>query len=164
MWACETTHCFAGPSSARRLGVEALTSAESGRSCVQVNGGEWDHKLLFSVPTDHPEVQRLEGRYKRSAALALPQPICRLPVCWPCSRAGMASPPGGCAPSRATARGLPLCQAECSAFGYVPCQQYLPLTVYWPACSQGGLKKDMLVELANQSVAMVVEITGRCCS
>eukprot|EP00891_Asterochloris_glomerata_P005223 jgi/Astpho2/5223/Aster-04799 len=56
---------------------------------LQVNGGEWDHKLLFSVPTDHPEVQRLEGRYK----------------------------------------------------------------------SQGGLKKDMLVELANQSVAMVVEMT-----
>ena len=70
-------------------------------SCVQVNGGEWDPKLLFSVPNDHPEVLRLEGRYKRSAVLALPQPLqaaCLL--AYVVGRAGMASPPDGCAASR----------------------------------------------------------------
>ncbi len=132
--------------------------------CVQVNGGKWDHKLLFSVPTDHPEVQRLEGRYKRSAARALPQPICRLPVCWPCSRAGMASPPGGCAPSRLQLVACLSARLSVVHSAMSHASSICPFTVYWPACSQGGLKKDMLVELANQSVAMVVEMTGRCCS
>lgn len=31
----------------------------------QASGGEWRQELLFSVPIDHPEVQRLQGRYKK---------------------------------------------------------------------------------------------------
>jgi hypothetical protein len=32
---------------------------------TQASGGEWQRELLFSVPKDHPEVLRLEGRYKK---------------------------------------------------------------------------------------------------
>eukprot|EP00983_Pelagomonas_calceolata_P075912 1153215-Pelagomonas_calceolata.AAC.4 len=28
-------------------------------------GGEWKADLLFAVPRDHPEMQRLEGKYKK---------------------------------------------------------------------------------------------------
>lgn len=31
----------------------------------QVEGDEWNPELLFKVPWDHPEVERLKGRYKK---------------------------------------------------------------------------------------------------
>ncbi len=31
----------------------------------QASGGEWNKDLLFNVPRQHEEVQRLEGRYKK---------------------------------------------------------------------------------------------------
>jgi hypothetical protein len=31
----------------------------------QAQGGEWNRDLLFKVPADHPEVARLQGRYKK---------------------------------------------------------------------------------------------------
>lgn len=36
---------------------------------VQATGGEWKRELLFSVPLDHPEVERLQGRYKKWVGL-----------------------------------------------------------------------------------------------
>lgn len=32
---------------------------------LQISGGDWKEELLFTVPRDHPEVERLEGRYKK---------------------------------------------------------------------------------------------------
>jgi hypothetical protein len=34
-------------------------------SSLQISGGEWQRDLLFVVPRDHPEIERLEGRYKK---------------------------------------------------------------------------------------------------
>lgn len=34
-------------------------------SVLQIAGGDWKQELLFTVPRDHPEVERLEGRYKK---------------------------------------------------------------------------------------------------
>ena len=31
---------------------------------VSVSGEEWNPELLFEVPLEHPEIQRLERRYK----------------------------------------------------------------------------------------------------
>lgn len=68
---------------------EAVRGMAVGQKTVlEAAGGEWKQELLFSVPPDHPEVQRLQGRYK----------------------------------------------------------------------SQGGLKEGMLVELANNNMAMVISV------
>jgi hypothetical protein len=32
---------------------------------MQAVGEPWNPDLLFEVPRDHPEIQRLEGRYKK---------------------------------------------------------------------------------------------------
>jgi hypothetical protein len=32
---------------------------------LQLQGGEWQKELLFVVPREHPEIERLEGRYKK---------------------------------------------------------------------------------------------------
>jgi hypothetical protein len=32
---------------------------------IELSGGDWRPELLFAVPRDHPEVERLEGRYKK---------------------------------------------------------------------------------------------------
>lgn len=32
---------------------------------MQADGGEWKEDLLFKVPMDHPEIQRMANRYKR---------------------------------------------------------------------------------------------------
>uniref|UniRef100_A0A383V445 peptidylprolyl isomerase n=1 Tax=Tetradesmus obliquus TaxID=3088 RepID=A0A383V445_TETOB len=37
---------------------------------LQMSGPEWQSELLFSVPRDHPEIERLEGRYKNLGGLA----------------------------------------------------------------------------------------------
>lgn len=37
---------------------------------MEASGGEWRRELLFAVPRDHPEVLRLEGRYKNHGGLA----------------------------------------------------------------------------------------------
>jgi hypothetical protein len=34
---------------------------------LELSGGDWRPELLFTVPRDHPEVERLEGRYKKCA-------------------------------------------------------------------------------------------------
>ena len=47
----------------RGLAVGETTSLEA-------EGGEWDPSLLFTVPADHPEVERLAGRYKNVGGLA----------------------------------------------------------------------------------------------
>ena len=36
---------------------------------IEAEGGEWDKELLFTVPREHPEVTRLEGRYKNHGGL-----------------------------------------------------------------------------------------------
>lgn len=36
---------------------------------MQADGGEWKEELLFKVPMDHPEIQRMANRYKRCALL-----------------------------------------------------------------------------------------------
>lgn len=37
-----------------------------GQAClVQAEGGEWKQELLFVVPRDHEEIERLENRYKK---------------------------------------------------------------------------------------------------
>lgn len=36
---------------------------------IQAEGGEWKQELMFRVPRDHPEIQRLEGRYKNQGGL-----------------------------------------------------------------------------------------------
>ena len=32
---------------------------------LQAEGGEWKPELLFMVPREHEEIQRLEGRYNK---------------------------------------------------------------------------------------------------
>ncbi|KAL6766317.1 FKB16G [Auxenochlorella protothecoides x Auxenochlorella symbiontica] len=34
------------------------------KTSIQVEGAEWNPELLFRVPWDHPEMERLKGRYK----------------------------------------------------------------------------------------------------
>ncbi|KAF6265583.1 hypothetical protein COO60DRAFT_863334 [Scenedesmus sp. NREL 46B-D3] len=36
---------------------------------LQISGGEWQKELLFVVPREHPEIERLEGRYKNLGGL-----------------------------------------------------------------------------------------------
>jgi FKBP-type peptidyl-prolyl cis-trans isomerase 2 len=36
---------------------------------LSLQGGEYDPGLVFKVPTDHPEIQRLQGRYKAYAVI-----------------------------------------------------------------------------------------------
>ncbi|GLC44504.1 hypothetical protein PLESTB_000066100 [Pleodorina starrii] len=50
---------------------EAVRGMAVGQTTVlEASGGEWRRELLFAVPRDHPEVQRLEGRYKNQGGLA----------------------------------------------------------------------------------------------
>ncbi|KAL6766316.1 FKB16G [Auxenochlorella protothecoides x Auxenochlorella symbiontica] len=49
--------------------IEAFDSAVRGmavgdKTSIQVEGAEWNPELLFRVPWDHPEMERLKGRYK----------------------------------------------------------------------------------------------------
>jgi hypothetical protein len=34
-------------------------------AALQAQGGKWNRDLLFTVPRSHPEIERLEGRYKK---------------------------------------------------------------------------------------------------
>lgn len=36
---------------------------------MQADGGPWDPNLLFNVPINHQEVERLQGRYKNVGGL-----------------------------------------------------------------------------------------------
>lgn len=36
---------------------------------MQASGGEWNQDLLFKIPREHEEIQRLEGRYKSQGGL-----------------------------------------------------------------------------------------------
>ncbi|KAG2434187.1 hypothetical protein HXX76_007913 [Chlamydomonas incerta] len=50
---------------------EAVRGMAVGQTTVlEASGGEWKRELLFAVPRDHPEVARLEGRYKNHGGLA----------------------------------------------------------------------------------------------
>jgi hypothetical protein len=33
--------------------------------CLQLSGGDWRPELLFEVPREHEEMQRLDQRYKK---------------------------------------------------------------------------------------------------
>ncbi|DBA84373.1 TPA: hypothetical protein ACH3X2_006223 [Trebouxia sp. C0005] len=44
-------------------GVRGLRIGE--KTYLEASGGEWNKDLLFNVPRQHEEVQRLEGRYKK---------------------------------------------------------------------------------------------------
>ena len=39
------------------------------KTILEAVGGEWNQELLFYVPHDHPEVERLQGRYKNQGGL-----------------------------------------------------------------------------------------------
>lgn len=39
------------------------------QSAVELASPAWNPELLFDVPLDHPEVERLEGRYKSQGGL-----------------------------------------------------------------------------------------------
>ena len=36
---------------------------------MKASGGEWNGDLMFNVPRDHQEIQRLEGRYKNQGGV-----------------------------------------------------------------------------------------------
>ena len=36
---------------------------------LQLEGGPWQEELLFKVPRSHPEIQKLEGRYKKQGGV-----------------------------------------------------------------------------------------------
>ena len=38
---------------------------------MTADGGEWDSNLMFEVPLDHEEVQRLAGRYQKCVTFCL---------------------------------------------------------------------------------------------
>ena len=42
-----------------------ISFAELHYHSAKASGGEWNKELLFVVPIDHPEIQRLQGRYKK---------------------------------------------------------------------------------------------------
>jgi len=43
--------------------------AEGQTTVIEASGGKWQRELLFDVPRSHPEVERLEGRYKNHGGL-----------------------------------------------------------------------------------------------
>ncbi|EFN56844.1 hypothetical protein CHLNCDRAFT_144428 [Chlorella variabilis] len=43
--------------------------AVGGATRVKAEGGEWKDELMFKVPREHPEVERLEGRYKNQGGV-----------------------------------------------------------------------------------------------
>lgn len=47
------------------LQMAQMLSNADGPDVCQASGGEWNKDLLFNVPRQHEEVQRLEGRYKK---------------------------------------------------------------------------------------------------
>lgn len=47
--------------------VRGLTVGET--IGIKANGGEWNEELVFKVPRDHPEIQRMEGRYKNQGGV-----------------------------------------------------------------------------------------------
>lgn len=50
---------------------EAVRGMAVGQTTVlEATGGEWRRELLFTVPRGHPEIERLEGRYKNQGGLA----------------------------------------------------------------------------------------------
>jgi hypothetical protein len=50
---------------ATQRAAPARTSTPPTPRPAQAQGGDWNRDLLFKVPIDHPEVQRLQGRYKK---------------------------------------------------------------------------------------------------
>ncbi|KAK9846576.1 hypothetical protein WJX81_006929 [Elliptochloris bilobata] len=47
--------------------VRGLSLGET--TTLEAQGGEWRRDLLFEVPREHPEIQRLEGRYRSQGGL-----------------------------------------------------------------------------------------------
>lgn len=86
---------------------------------------------MFAVPKDHPEIQRLEGKYKKWVSVHQLLPYIQHQHGW-------------------------LGDETCNCIT----KQVLHLFLALPHdCSQGGLKEGMIVELANMSLASVLEIT-----
>lgn len=49
---------------------EAVRGLSVGESIgIKADGGEWKEELVFKVPRDHPEIQRMEGRYKNQGGV-----------------------------------------------------------------------------------------------
>lgn len=49
---------------------EAVRGLGMGETAIlEAQGGEWKRDLLFKVPKDHQEIQRLEGRYQKYGGL-----------------------------------------------------------------------------------------------
>ena len=95
---------------------------------AQASGGEWNKDLLFKVPYEHAEMQRLEGRYKKYA-----QPS-----------------------TFATYLKSALATCTVPVFFISALQSEI-------LCSVGGLKEGLVVELANGSKAMVLDVKGMPC-
>lgn len=107
---------------------------------LQAQGNDWNEELLFQVPHDHPEMQRLEGRYKKCASRihALPQAseVTKMLL-------GVITAKGG--PASDVARKL---DRTCLKTFHVNLM-----------CSVGGLAPSLVVELANGSRAVVLDVT-----
>ena len=95
---------------------------------LEITGGPYKPELLFSVPTDHPEIARLQGRYKS----------CALP---PCMHA--ASSVRNAARCLHWAPVIVVLRREHS---------------WRSACRQGGLEVGKVVELQNGGLAKVLSI------
>ena len=49
---------------------EAVRGLSPGETIgIKADGGPWQEELLFKVPRDHPEIQRMEGRYKNQGGV-----------------------------------------------------------------------------------------------
>lgn len=49
---------------------EAVRGLSVGESIgIKADGGEWKEELVFKVPREHPEIQRMEGRYKNQGGV-----------------------------------------------------------------------------------------------
>lgn len=107
----------------------------------QAEGGEWKQELLFVVPRDHEEVQRLENRYKK----------------WVVPRWGGWQRGRGCGPAWGLPGGSRLqSPPHCPSPALVPYRR--PRLLALPRCrSSGGLVPSAVVQLSNGGMAMVVE-------
>jgi FKBP-type peptidyl-prolyl cis-trans isomerase 2 len=49
---------------------EAVRGLSPGETIgIKADGGPWQEELLFKVPREHPEIQRMEGRYKNQGGV-----------------------------------------------------------------------------------------------
>ena len=135
----------------------------------QASGGEWNKDLLFTVPREHEEMQRLEGRYGKYECSPI---ACSQSIATDHSGNNQASMfftwQTGIITLLFYAAFVCLHFAMCkiSSAGLQCIFCLLPVGIsascfqVCKLCSVGGLKKGLVVELANGSNAMVLEVTG----